>query len=70
MRTEIDLNESEIECEHFLKANRDLSEIDPLVGSRMLGAANHSSHSLVSYISWSEIDLKPLKAIWMWMLEY
>ena len=32
MRTEIDLNESEIdlnECEHFLKANWDRSEIDP-----------------------------------------
>ena len=31
MRTEIDLNESEIdlnECEHFLKANLDQSEID------------------------------------------
>ena len=50
MRTEINLNESELdlnECEHFLKVNLDRSEID----------LNECEHFLKVNLDRSEIDL-------------
>ena len=52
MRTEIDLNESEIDlnkCEHFLKANWDQSEMTP--------RSNISSHDPDKGLSLKTLDL-------------